>query len=65
MALHQTRKWDKFTFTFLDLVLAGAVQFIRKDTHSNNVMPYKTSQIFGICYTQTGAQKSAKITIFA
>ena len=65
MALHQTRKWDKFNLKFLDSVLAGIVQFIRKETHSNNVMPYKTSQIFGIFYTQIGAHKSAKIAIFA
>ena len=28
-------------------------------------MPYKTSQIFGIFYTQKGAHKSAKIATFA
>ena len=65
MALHQTRKWDKFNLKFSDSVLAGLVQFIRKETHSNNVMPYKTSQIFGIFYTQIGVHKSAKIAIFA
>ena len=65
MALHQTRKWDKFNLKFLDSDLAGIVQFIKKETHSNNVMPYKTSQIFGTFYTQIGAHKSAKIAIFA
>ena len=28
-------------------------------------MPYKTSQIFGIFYTQIGAHKNAKIATFA
>ena len=50
MALNQTRKWDKFNLKFLDSVLAGVVQFIWKETHSNNVMPYEMSQIFGIFY---------------
>ena len=65
MALHQTRKWDKFNLKFLDSVLAGIVQFIRKETHSNNVMQYKTSQILGMVYTQIGGHKSAKIAFFA
>ena len=65
MAIHQTRKCDKFNLKFLDSVLAGVVQIIWKETHSNNVMPYKTSQIFGIFYMQIDAQKSAKIATFA
>ena len=65
MALHLTRKWDGFILKFLDSVLAGVVQFIWKELHSNNVMPYKTSQIFGIFYTQIGAYKSAKIATLA
>ena len=52
MALHQTRKRDKFNLKFLDSVLEGVVQFIWKETHSNNVMPYKTSQIFIVFFTR-------------
>ena len=55
MALHRTRKRDKFNLKFLGSILAGAVQFVRKDTHSDNVMPYKTSQNTGIFYIQIGA----------
>ena len=33
MALHQTRKYDKFNLKLLDSILAGTVQFIRKETH--------------------------------
>ena len=58
MALHRTRKCDKFNLTFLGLILTGAVQFVRKETHSDNVMLYKTSQLTGICYMQIGANKS-------
>ena len=65
MALHQTKTLDKFNLRFLDSDLAGVVHFIRKETHSNNIMPYKTSVIFGLFYTQIGAHKSAKIAIFA
>ena len=65
MASHQTRKWDKLELKYLDSVLAGVVQFIWKETHSNNVIPYKTSQIFGIFYMQIGAHKSANIATFA
>ena len=65
MALHQTRKCDKFNLKFLDSILAGTVQFVRKETHSNNVIPCKTSQIIGIFYTQIGAHKSAKKATFA
>ena len=62
MALHKTRKCDKFKLTFIGSILAGAVQFVRKETHSDNVMPYKTSQITGIFYMQIGAHKSANTT---
>ena len=55
MAVHRTRKCDKFNLKFLGSILAGAVQFIRKESHSDNVMPYKTSQITGIFYIQIGA----------
>ena len=65
MALHRTRKCDKFNLKILGLILAGAVQFVRKETHSDNGMPYKTSQIAGIFYMQIGAHKSAKKTTFA
>ena len=57
MALHRTRK---FNLKFLGSILARAVQFVRKETHSDNVMPYNTSQITGIFYMQKGAHKSAK-----
>ena len=60
MALHRNRKRDKFNLKFLGSILAGAVQFVRKETHSDNVIPYKTSQITGIFYIQIGAHKSAK-----
>ena len=60
MALHRTRKCDKFNLKFLCSILARAVQFVRKETHSDNVMPYNTSQITGIFYMQKGAHKSAK-----
>ena len=68
MALHRTRKCDKFNLKFLGSILARAVHFVRKETHSENVMPYKTAQITGIFYMQIGAHKSAKKkkkTIFA
>ena len=52
MALHRTRKCDKFNLKLLGLILAGPVQFVRKETHSDNIMPYKTSQITGIFYMQ-------------
>ena len=58
MALNRTRKCDKFNLKFLGSILAGAVQLVRKETHSDNVMPYKTSQITGIFYMQIGAHKS-------
>ena len=38
MALHRTRKCDKFNLKFLGSILAGAVQLVRKETHSDNVM---------------------------
>ena len=60
MTLHRTRKCDKFNVKLLGSILAGAVQLVRKETHSDNVMPYKTSQIAGIFYMQVGANKSAK-----
>ena len=60
MALHRTRKCDKFNLKFLASILVGAVQFVRKETHSDNVLPYKTSQITGIFYMQIGAHKSTK-----
>ena len=60
MAYHQIRKCDKFILKFLDSILAGAVQFVRKETHSSNVMRCKTSQIIGIFYMQIGAYKSVK-----
>ena len=60
MALHRTRKREKFILKLLGSILEGAVQFVRKETHSDNVMPYKTSQITGIFYMQIGAHKSAK-----
>ena len=60
MALHRTKKCDKFNLKFLGSILARAVQFIRKETHSDNVMPYKTSQLIGILYMQIGSHKSAK-----
>ena len=44
----------------LDSILAGAVQFVSKETRRNNVMPYKTSQIGGIIYMQIDVHKSAK-----
>ena len=47
------------SYKFLGSILAGAVQFVRKETHSDNVMPYKTSQLTGIFYMQIGAHKSA------
>ena len=59
MALNRTRNCDKFNLKLLGSILAGAVQFVRKETHSDNVMPYKTSQITGIFYMQIGAHKSA------
>ena len=63
MALHRTRKCDKFNLKFLGSILAGAVQFVRKETRSNNVRQYKTSQLTGIFYMQIGAHKSEKKTI--
>ena len=60
MALHRTRKCDKFNLKLLGSILTGAVQFVRKESHSDNVMPYKTSKITGIFYMQTGTHKSAK-----
>ena len=60
MALHRTRKCDKFNLKFLDSILARAAQFVGKGTHCDNVMPHKTSQITGIFYMQIGAHKSAK-----
>ena len=60
MASHRTRKCDKFNLKLLGSILAGAVHFVRKETHSDNVMPYKTSQIAGIFYLQIGTHKSAK-----
>ena len=65
MALHRTTKCDKFSLKSLDLLMAGSVHLVRKQTHSNNVMPYKTSQIIGIFYTQIGAIKGAEIATFA
>ena len=65
MAKHLTRKCDKFNHKFLNSILARAVQFVRKETHSNNVMPYDTTQIIVICYMQKGAHKSANIATFA
>ena len=65
MASHRTRKCDKFNLKLLGSILAGAVHFVRKETHSDNVMPYKTSQIAGIFYMQIGTHKSAKKTTFA
>ena len=59
MALHRTRKCNKFNLKLLGSILAGAVHFVRKETHSDNVIPYKTSQITGIFYMQIGAHKSA------
>ena len=60
----QNKKCDNFNLKLLGSILAGAVQFVRKETHSDNVMPYKTSQIAGIFYMQIGAHKSAKKTTF-
>ena len=60
MALHRTRKCGNFNLKFLGSILAGAVQFVRKKTHSGNVMPYKTSQLIGIHYMQISAHRSAK-----
>ena len=60
MALQRPRKCDKFNLKFLGSILAGAVQFLRKETYRNYVMSYKTSQITGIFYMQIGAHKSAK-----
>ena len=60
MALHRIRKWDRFNLKFLGSILAGAVQLVRKETHSDNVMPYKTSQVTGIFYMQIGAHKKKK-----
>ena len=65
MALHRTRKCGNFNLKFLGSMLAGAVQFVRKETHSDNVMPYKTSQLTGIHYMQISAHRSAKKTTFA
>ena len=65
MVLHRTRKCDKFNLKFLGSFLAGAVLFVRKETHSDNVMPYKTSQITGIFYMQIGTHKSTKKKTFA
>ena len=65
MAVHRTKKCDKFNLKFFGSVLAGAVQFIRKETHSDNVMPYKTSQITGIFYMRKGAHKTQKTLTFA
>ena len=62
MELHRTRKSDKCNLKFLGSILAGAVQFVRKETLSDNVMPDKTSQITGIFYMQIGTHKSAKKT---
>ena len=44
---------------FLGFILAGQYSFFKKKTHSDNFMSYKTSQIIGIVYMQTGAHKSA------
>ena len=44
---------------------AGAVRFVKKETRSDNVMPYKTSQLTRIFYMQIGAHKSAKKITFA
>ena len=63
MALHRTRKCDKFNLKFSGSILAGAIQFVRKETHSDNVIPYGTSQITGIFYMQIGAHKSAKMQL--
>ena len=60
MALHRTRKCDKFNLKLLGSILSGAVQFVRKETLSDNVMPYRSSQITGIYYTQIGTHKSEK-----
>ena len=65
MALHRTSKCDKFSPKFLDSILAWAVQFVRKESYNNNIMPYKTSQIIGVIYTQIGTRKSAKKATFA
>ena len=62
MTLPRTRKCDKFNLKFLGSILSGAVQFIRKETHSDNFMPYKTSQLIGILYMQIGSHKSVKKT---
>ena len=40
------------------------MQFVRKETHSDNVMPYKT-KITGIFYMQIGTHKSAENPTFA
>ena len=45
--------------SFLGFILAGQYSFLRKKSHSDNFMSYKTSQIIGIFYMQIGAHKSA------
>ena len=65
LALHRTRKCDKFNLKILGSILAEAVQFVRKETHSDNVMPCKTSQITGIFYMQIGTHKLQKKKTFA
>ena len=64
MALHRTRKCDKFNLKLLGSILAGAEQFVRKETHSDNVMPYKTSQITYILHANRCSKKCKK-TSFA
>ena len=49
MALHRTRKCDKFNLKFLGSLLEGAVQFVRKVTHSDNVMPSQIIYIYITC----------------
>ena len=53
-------KCDKFNLKFLGSILVRAVQLVRKETHSDNVMPSKTSQLTSIFYMQIGGHKIAK-----
>ena len=60
MALHVIRKCDKVSLKVLDFKLTGAVQFLRKTNHSNDVISNKTPQIIGILYTQICGLKCEK-----
>ena len=60
MALHRARKCGNFNLKFFGSILAWAVQFVRKETHSGNVMLNKTSQLTGILYMQISTHRNEK-----